>query len=75
MNLLTDIGGADHQMFGHPSLIQPYESSADGTDLLLQVISDTDDHDFMWGDCGYLYFTVPVGSENPCGEVVAVTIS
>ena len=69
--LFLDLGGAEHQLFGHPALIQPYPSSFKNRDLLLQVISDTEDHAFMWGDCGYLYFMIPRGSGNPIEESIA----
>ncbi len=51
--LQEELGGHEHQLFGFPSVIQP--SNFAGTELLFQILSEDDD--FTFGDCGYLYFT------------------
>ena len=56
--LQEQLGGHEHQIFGFPSVIQP--TSFDGTELVLQILSEEDD--FMFGDCGYLYFTRKSGA-------------
>ena len=53
-----ELGGHEHQVFGFPSVIQPTDFH--GTELIFQILSEEDD--FMFGDCGYLYFTRKSGA-------------
>jgi len=53
LDLYEELGGHEDQLFGYPAIIQPTDFG--DSQLILQVLSDQDD--FMFGDCGYLYFT------------------
>ena len=57
-SLQQDFGGHEHQIFGFPSVIQPRDF--DDTELVLQILSEDDG--FIFGDCGYLYFTRKPGA-------------